>query len=84
VPDLSGDIFVWPAPGSILGGDKYKFGTTHGSGNPSDTTVPLALLAPGLTLRRDPSPVSPLRVAPTLAKLLGIPAPPAAKEPPLF
>jgi hypothetical protein len=83
-PDLSGDLFVWPAPGSILGGDKYKFGTTHGSGNPTDTMVPIALLVPGLTPRRDPSPISPLRVAPTLSKLLGIPAPPAAKEPPLF
>jgi predicted AlkP superfamily pyrophosphatase or phosphodiesterase len=83
-PDRSGDIFAQPAPDSLIAGDKYVTGTSHGSGNPDDTTVPLAILAPGLAPRRDPSPVSPLRVAPTLGKLLGIPAPPAAKDPPLF
>jgi hypothetical protein len=83
-PGLSGDIFVQPAPDSLIAADKYAAGTAHGSMNPDDTTIPLALLAPGLRPRRDPAHVSPLRVAPTLAKLLGIPAPSAAKEPPLY
>jgi len=83
VPDLSGEIYVQPAPGSVLAADWYTAGTSHGSDNPDDTDVPIAVLAPGLAPRRSTEMISPLRVAPTLARLLGVAPPPAAHEPPL-
>ncbi len=84
VPGLSGEVFLQVAPDSILGGAGYPTGTTHGSGNPVDTDVPIAVLAPGLSPARSAENISPLRVAATLSKLLGIPSPPATREPPLF
>jgi hypothetical protein len=77
--ERSGEIAYGPLPGSILGDDDPD-ATTHGTGNPEDATVPLILLSPGVGPGRSEEPVSMLRVAPTLAALLGVPPPPAATE----
>jgi arylsulfatase A-like enzyme len=82
-PERSGEIYYGAFAGSIISGEDPE-GTTHGSGNPDDAVVPLLLHAPGrIAPGRSDEPVSMLRVAPTLAALLGVPPPPAAREAPL-
>jgi hypothetical protein len=76
----SGELLVVPTEGSLV--TTYTTGTSHDA--PSDDTrhVPLIIRAPG----RAPTPaasVSILAVAPTVAALLGISPPPAAKAPSL-
>lgn len=80
-PDGSGEIFVATEPDSYLGG--YQSGTSHGTANPDDRAVPIIIYVPGRPPRTVHDQVSALRVAPTLARLLGIPAPEAAVEAPL-
>ncbi|MEM9489852.1 MAG: alkaline phosphatase family protein, partial [Myxococcota bacterium] len=74
---MSGQIAVSPAENSLIT-TTYDFGTTHGSLNPDDRLVPLIVMAPGLAPARKNERVSVLRVAPTVAALLGIAPPPAA------
>lgn len=85
VPKDPGDIYFAAKPKSII--TKYPGGTNHGSPNPDDRQVPIIIYAPGSRRwnekRTVNETVSPLQVAPTLAELLGISAPPAAKEKPL-
>ncbi len=80
---LSGEIFVAPQPGSVITTAKYPTGTTHGSYNPDDTDVPILVYAPGQPARVVDTLVSTLQVAPTLAKMLGVSPPAAAKALPL-
>lgn len=82
-PTLSGEIFVAPQPGSVITKAKYLTGTTHGSYNPDDTDVPIIVYAPGQPPRVVDQMVSTLQVAPTLARMLGVSPPPAAKALPL-
>jgi len=70
-PNESGDIFVAVAPNSIFSGE-YKTGTTHGSPNPDDRFVPIIVHTPGGKARVVKGPVSTLRIAPTLARMLDI------------
>jgi hypothetical protein len=81
-PERAGDIYFAPAAGSIIYSKEFD-PTTHGSPNPDDVYVPVMLLAPGVASGRSDDEVSILRVAPTLAALLGVNAPPAATEAPL-
>ncbi len=64
-------------------GNPPSTGTHHGSRHDYDQQVPLLFVGPGIAQRRQSAPVSQLRAAPTLAHLLGVPAPPGAKEPAL-
>lgn len=79
-PERSGDLLWAYEPYYLCGGS----GTTHGSPWRYDTHVPLMLYGPGiqqgLTLRR----VSPAALAPTMAHVLSVDAPPLCVEEPLF
>jgi arylsulfatase A-like enzyme len=85
VPRDPGHVYFAAAPRSIV--TRHSQGTNHGSPNPEDRMVPIFVYARGDArwgtprLVRDPA--TPLQVAPTLAALLGISAPPAATQPPL-
>lgn len=85
VPEDPGHVYFAAAPGSIT--TRHPQGTNHGSPNDYDRQVPVIVRAPGdprwATPRVAGEPVTILQVAPTLAALLGIPAPPAATQPPL-
>ncbi|HUH03994.1 MAG TPA: alkaline phosphatase family protein [Kofleriaceae bacterium] len=81
--EASGEVFVAAAADSLICEARYVTGTSHGSPNPDDTDVPIIIYAPGLTPQVIDEVVSPLRIAPTLAALLGISAPPASRALPL-
>uniref|UniRef100_UPI003D0F1D34 alkaline phosphatase family protein n=1 Tax=Haliangium sp. TaxID=2663208 RepID=UPI003D0F1D34 len=85
VPGASGHVYFAAAPDSVI--TEHPAGTGHGSPNPDDRTVPIFVYAPAhprwARARVERRPVSLLQVAPTLATLLGVPAPPAATAPPL-
>ena len=70
---LSGGVELLVRPHSIFQGPT---GTTHGTPYDYDTHVPLLFFGPGILPRVDSSPCTPNDIAPTLAALLGIPAPP--------
>lgn len=76
----SGDIYVYPADGSVISDE--TFGTGHDGVSDDTRHVPIIVKAPGLAVQQAQG--SLLQVAPTLAALLGVPAPPAAREQPLF
>ena len=82
VPGQTGELLIVPAEGSLVGG---ATGTNHDAPSADTELVPLLLVTPDrrpLVTTADP-PVSILRVAPTLAALLGIPPPAAATAPSL-
>lgn len=85
IPGESGHVFYAAEPNSII--TEYAVGINHGSPHDYDRQVPILIYAPGDPRWSSPrtvsAPVSTLQVAPTLAELLGISAPPAAKEKPL-
>ena len=69
-----------PANGSLI--TDYATGTHHDSPFDDNRLVPILVLAPGLAAQAGTG--SLLQVAPTLAALLRIPPPAAAKSPALF
>jgi hypothetical protein len=79
----SGIIFFTAAPGSLLNDDASEC-TVHGSPQPYDREVPLVIVAPGSAAREVSDEVSMLRVAPTIAALLGVSPPAAATAPGLL
>lgn len=85
IPGESGHVFYAAEPSSII--TEYDAGTNHGSPHAHDRQVPVIVYAPGDPRWSSPrvvsEPVSTLQVAPTLAALLGISAPPAARDEPL-
>lgn len=80
-PDRSGDILVIPKPNWIFVSDDKDIipgnATTHGSGYPYDTNVPLILMGAGVAPGRYQQPATPADIAPTLAMLAGVPLPTA-------
>lgn len=78
----SGDVYYGPADGSVLM-EKPWDTATHGSANAQDRRVPIIVIEPGAAPRAVDRPISSLQVAPTLARLLGIAAPPRALAPSL-
>jgi predicted AlkP superfamily pyrophosphatase or phosphodiesterase len=80
VPGESGELYVLPAAGSVV--SDYKTGTHHDAPFDDNRRVPILVMAPGLAPQQSTG--SLLQVAPTVAALLGIPAPPEAQLPPLF
>ena len=79
-PELSNDVALAPKrywmPGST--------GATHGSPHEYDTHVPMLLFGPAwMTAGRRDARVEVADLAPTLARILGIPAPPASEGKPL-
>jgi hypothetical protein len=82
-PGRSGEIFAAAADRSLPVSDNLT-GTSHGSPSLLDREVPIIVAVPGGAPRRVDQPVSMLRVAPTLARLLGVAPPAAASERPLL
>ncbi len=74
----SGTIYTGASAGALLNDDPREC-TAHGSPNRYDREVPLVVVVPGRPARAVAEEVSMLSVAPTVAKLLGVPAPSAAK-----
>jgi predicted AlkP superfamily pyrophosphatase or phosphodiesterase len=73
VPGRSGDFVVQPAEGCLL--SAYDSGTSHGSPWLYDRRVPIVLRGPGIAPGAVPGPAATVDIAPTLATLLGVPAP---------
>jgi hypothetical protein len=82
-PERSGEIVYLPAEGTVLAKRSDPDATDHGSLYDYDRDVPLIVVGAGVTPGVVAERVSPLAVAPTLAALLGVPAPAAARERPL-
>lgn len=77
----AGDLYVYPALGSVISG--HSFGTGHDAPFEDNRFVPILVKAPGLAPRQVET-GSLLQVAPTVTSLLGVAPPPAATESPLF
>jgi hypothetical protein len=82
-PDRSGEVYYGPKEKSYVMKRPYE-ADFHGTPYDYDRQVPVIVREPGREPRvvDDASP-STLRVAPTVARLLGVAAPPAAREQPL-
>jgi len=82
-PDRCGDVVGIPKPGVLVTG--YGTGTSHGSPQSYDTHLPVMAFGAGVpALGKRSEARSSLLVAPTVAVLLGIDPPAAAKEKPPF
>jgi arylsulfatase A-like enzyme len=73
VPDRSGDFAVVMKPGWVYD----NLGANHGSQNPYDQRVPVALFGAGIRKGRYTTAATPADIAPTLASLAGISLPEA-------
>lgn len=72
VPGRSADVLVQLAPGYLFERG-YKTGSAHGSPYPYDTHVPLVFMGSGLGAARVTRHVALVDLAPTLARVLGLP-----------
>lgn len=78
------DVFAYPARGSVVDEEMPEgSGTSHGSPWEYDTDVPALVYGPGISAvnhSHTEPPAEPARVARTLAALLGVPPPEAARS----
>ena len=74
----SGDLYIYQEPYWFLF-DKGPIGVMHGSPWGYDQQVPIIFVGPGIKAGNYGALVHPIDVAPTLASLLGIPAPAASQ-----
>ncbi len=81
--DRAGPVYVVPAEGVVVDPNLGGGGTTHGTPYAYDRDVPVFVLGARVGRLETEEPLDLLQVAPTLARLLGIPPPPLAKLPPL-
>ena len=79
-PDMVEAIYALPRSGSQYIGD-HPWGAGHGGGSEDERVVPLMIRIPGQTAAVRTGSVSFLQIAPTLARLLDVPAPAGAREP---
>jgi len=80
-PGRSGHVFAAATGDSLIA--YSPTGTNHGAPTDWDRLVPVVVAAPGSSPRREDDRTSMLRVAPTLASLLGVSPPAMASEQPL-
>jgi hypothetical protein len=80
-PSRNGELWASVADGGIA--SDYPTGTSHGAPSAFERKVPILVMAPGLSPRRDDRPVSMLAVAATVTRLLGVPPPRETSTPPL-
>jgi hypothetical protein len=76
----AGELFVWPDAGNVV--TNNTFGTGHDSPSADTLHVPIIVMAPGVTPQHGSG--TTLQIAPTVAALLGVDPPSAAKASPLF
>lgn len=79
--ERSGDLLLQTAPTCVL--TSYPSGTSHGTPYLYDRAVPLVFFGPGVDAGIVRGPAGPVDVAPTLARALGIVAPPDLDGKPL-
>ena len=83
-PGRSGDVLVVPAEGAMFDSPEHDgTGTGHGTPYGYDTRVPVLAWGVGVRPGAAGADVDTRRVAPTLAALLGVPAPAQATLPPI-
>ncbi len=80
-PGARGELYVVAKPGSVI--SPYVTGTHHDAPSDDNRLVPFVVVAPGVPPRVERGELTTLSVAPTVAALLGVPPPAAAKAPPL-
>lgn len=80
-PGQHGELYIAVAPGSLV--TTYVTGTHHDALSDDNRQVPLLVMAPGVAPRLVSERVESLQVAPTVAALLGVAPPAAAKAPAL-
>lgn len=80
-PERSGDLIIVPKPNWIFVADDRSVipgnATTHGTGYAYDTDVPLIIFGAGVKAGRYDTAASPADIAPTLARIVGVPFPSA-------
>jgi len=80
-PDRSGDLLIVLKPNWIFVSDDKSVipgnATTHGSPYPYDQRVPMVLFGSGIKPGRYDQAVTPADIAPTLARICGVPLPTA-------
>ncbi len=79
LPGRAGQVMVVQEEGWMYDDVESPGAANHGSPYAYDQDVPLILWGPGVRPGLHPQPVDPRDLAPTLAKLLGIPAPALAQ-----
>lgn len=79
--DRSQDVIFSPPPYFV---DRSPFGSNHGTPYHYDSHIPLLWYGAGVPRRLSAERVGSDAVAPTLARILGIPPPPQAQAQPLF
>ncbi|MES1167975.1 MAG: hypothetical protein ABUL61_02275, partial [Oleiharenicola lentus] len=79
--ERSQDVLFSPPPYFV---DRAPFGSNHGTPYDYDNHVPLVWYGAGLTPTVHTERTGTDAIAPTLAKLLGVPRPPQARGPELF
>lgn len=82
-PGRSGDFYVIPQQGILLSEEVATSGTNHGTPWVYDRTVPVIVYGTGVANVRWDMEVDMRQVAPSLAEMLGVPAPSAATSSPL-
>lgn len=83
-PDVAGEIYLVVAEGWVLDDERKRGGgTNHGTPWLYDREVPVIFWGPGVGVGRHDEAVSQSRVAPTLARLLGVTPPGHVTAPPL-
>lgn len=80
-PDARGELYVVADRGSVI--SPYLTGTHHDAPSDDNRLVPLLVMAPGVPPRVEEGELTTLSIAPTVAALLGVAPPAAAKAPPL-
>ncbi|MBK8481797.1 MAG: alkaline phosphatase family protein [Proteobacteria bacterium] len=70
-PEVAGEVLFGTEDHAFVSDDRQQT-TSHGSLNDDDALVPVVIMGPSLAPGRRPAEVSALRVASTLAELLGI------------
>lgn len=80
-PDARGELYVVARPGSVI--SPYVTGTHHDAPSDHNRMVPLLVMGPGIAPRIESTQLTTLAVAPTVARLLGVRPPRAAKASPL-
>jgi hypothetical protein len=82
--DTPGEIFIVPREGWVVDeGRPPGAGTTHGTPWDDDRLVPVIVYGPGVDHAQDDSEIEMARVAPTIARLLGIAPPSHVRAEPL-
>ncbi|HVV84123.1 MAG TPA: alkaline phosphatase family protein [Kofleriaceae bacterium] len=81
--ERAGEVIYSPADGTAVVKAASPDTVTHGTVHRDDREVPILIVAPGVHGGTRGAEVSTLQLAPTIAGLLGVPAPPAAAAPPI-